>query len=228
MIDRTPAIIACMRDMVAERCDKASYNNENANLFASLDALTIAVDNSKVFNLWPVTGTDEMHAAAMIRIVDGRLPRCVADDAHARPVAGAVARCLSEVACALFVQGVDGNAAEWLLSAAGRLIGLPDESAEMTELRMKAQQLDAIMARVEQVDIEREHAGTRSTLLASIVDKVSEALGMPHGKRPHPFDPGAAHDLAANIKTLRLDLASTTEQRDEALRQLAELRREIR
>ena len=221
MTDRTPAIIACMRDMVAERCDKS----DDADLLVAHAALTIAIDQSRTFDLWPPTGTDEMHAAGLLKVICDEIswPTTADDD---RPVAGAVARRMSEVACALFVQGGIGTA-EWLFSAAGRLIGVPGEPADVADLRMKAQRLDAIMARVEQVDIEREHADARSTLLASMVDKVSEALGTPHGHRPYPFDPGAAHDLAANIKTLHLDLVSMTEQRDEALRQLAELRQEI-
>ncbi len=44
-----------------------------------------------------------------------------------RPVAGAVARRLSEVSCALFVQGSDEQTAAWLYHATGRLIGIRPE-----------------------------------------------------------------------------------------------------
>ena len=121
MIDRTPAIIACMRDMVAERCDKATYNDDRESLLVAEQALTLAIDHSLVFGLWPTKGDDEMYAAGLLKTIDGQSqpPTCERD----RAIAGAVARRLSEVACALFVQGEDEQMAAWLYTAVGRLIG---------------------------------------------------------------------------------------------------------
>lgn len=118
MTDRTTAIIACMRDMVAERCYSVAHS-----------ALSLAVDSAQVFGMWPVTGTDEMHAANLLKIIDGETswPTTTDDD---RPIAGAVARRLSEVACALFVQGGDESESGWLLRASCRLIGIRVEDKQ--------------------------------------------------------------------------------------------------
>ncbi len=155
MTDRTPAIIACMRDMVAERCEKTSYNEENINLFASLDALALAVDSARTFELWPIVGDDESHAAWIIRLVIGTHD-APCDDAD-RVVAGAVARRLSEVACALYAQNGDVQTMSWLYRAAGRLINTanpcqptsetPGDAAVIAMLQRKAAMLDATMAR---------------------------------------------------------------------------------
>lgn len=125
--------------------------------------------------MWPVTGTDEMHAAGLLKIIDGETswPTTADDD---RPIAGAVARRLGEVSCAIFVQGGDETAADWLHRAAGRLIGAgmqesAQHTAEMVAMSAKANRLDMIEARLR-------------SLSKTTRDFVSVALGIwPEDKR---------------------------------------------
>lgn len=254
MTDRTPAIIACMRDMVAERCDKS----DDADLLVAHAALTIAVDQSRTFDLWPPTGTDEMYAAGLLKVICGETSwSTTADDD--RPVAGAVARRLSEVACSLFVQGGIGTA-DWLFNAAGRLIGcsvngpakctyegrLSDALAEAMERRAEIEQLKALHTK-KRIDLRdaigltydnHDHAGLckRVAEMRQEWDTMRRhaSAGTLNALTNARTELAVAHELIARLrsevevgKQLHLDLVSMTEQRDEALRQLAELRREI-
>lgn len=83
---------------------------------------------------------------------------------------------------------------------------------------------DETMEIADELKTARADARRLSTLLVSVVSRVSAAFGRPE---PDPLDPGAAHDLAGNVKAICDDLASVTEQRDVLKRQLEELRAEM-
>lgn len=83
---------------------------------------------------------------------------------------------------------------------------------------------DETMEIADELKTARADARRLSTLLVSVVSRVSAAFGRPE---PDPLDPGAAHDLAGNVKAICDDLASVTEQRDVLKRQLEELRAEV-
>lgn len=126
--DRTPAILACMRDAAEEAARSATDQQATVDALTAHAALCIATDDVTALALAPFTGIDEAHARGLLDVLAGRRPPVTAevDVVTARRVATRLA-CVA-LACAPY-NGQHGPEAVWMWDAARRLGGFAGESS---------------------------------------------------------------------------------------------------
>lgn len=201
MTDRTHVVLALLADALQAR---ATERPDDHDLHALADGVALAVDHGAVAALWPTSGADERIAEWCLSIVTGACDwhPGASDDARREEVA--VARRLADVAASLRVRGEPmRREAEALWRAASRLLGLENEPRERVDLDRLQVHAD-LAAAMAQRDPQMTYVATDRGV---VVESRAEHIRM--------FD------------DLRADLDSMTEQRDEALRQLADMRREL-
>jgi len=120
--DRTPAILACMRDLAEEAARSATDQQATVDALTAHAALCIAADDVAALALAPFTGADETLARGLLEVLAGERPPVTAavDVVTARRVATRLA-CVA-LACAPY-DGSHGPEAAWMWDAARRLGG---------------------------------------------------------------------------------------------------------
>lgn len=213
--DRTPIILALLSDLIRERVEQQEPDADLAHLS---DGLALAVDHGAVAAMWPTSGVDERIAEWCLNIIDGTCDQHPGASDDARCAEISVARRLADVAASLLVRGdVHRAEAGALWGAAERLLGLQEEAPEQVDRERLQAEIDRLKAM---------HTEKRVAL--------RDALGIAHDNHDHA---GLCERVAAmraewddlrrrpsEMKSLRADLASMTEQRDLLKRQLEELR----
>lgn len=199
--DRTPIIVALLADLVRERSLAAP--NE-ADLHHLSDGLALAVDHRAVATTWPPTEIDSSHAMLLADMLRGIMP-----DNHVSDGPGAsVARRLADVAASLLVRGdVHRAEAGALWKAAGRLMGLQDEAPEQVDRERLQVHVDLATAMAQ-----RDPQMTYVATAGGVVVESNRTVYL----------------RDQTICNLRADLASMTEQRDEAIRQRDKALRQVK
>lgn len=205
--DRTPIIVALLADLVRERSLAAP---DDADLLHLSDGLALAVDHGAVAEMWPLTGWDRNLATWLAKIlhVDVRCAKDFGTDDDVRTKEIATARRLADVAASLLVRGdVHRAEAGALWDAAERFLGLQDEASEQVDRERLQVHVDLATA-MAQRDPQMAYVATAGGVVVESNRTV---------------------DLRdQTICNLRSDLASMTEQRDEAIRQRDEARRQVK
>jgi hypothetical protein len=120
--DRTPAILACMRDLAEDAARRAGDQQATVDALTAHAALCIATDDVAALALAPFGGHDEALARGLIEVLAGERPPVTAavDVVAARRVATRLA-CVA-LACTPY-DGSHGPEAAWMWEAARRLGG---------------------------------------------------------------------------------------------------------
>lgn len=147
--DRTPIILACVADILAERA--TADDRFPSDQSALLRALTgVATDPVAIARLWPATSDDAIAAHHVMDILDGD-PGDSSTARRQKANVVAVAAHFAAVAAALHVRGKDaGDAPRVLWLAASRLLGhqtathadIRNLHTEATNTRTAAKALD--------------------------------------------------------------------------------------
>ncbi len=207
MTDRTPVILTILVDLLTVR---AAEKPDDHDLHALADGVALAVDHGASALSWPPSKDDKLVAEMLLWAVAGP-PSSPFDNRDATAYRERiVARRLADVAASLLVRG-NGlrRESEALWIAASRILGLHDRHDG--EWRCSYRELeDGVVAALINLGLDEF---IRSGDICRIRDGWVAAVG---------------RITRCGADSIEADLASMTEQRDEALRQLADMRRELR